>query len=100
MGGGWTPSVCRSKAGRKGKNQARKESITSTQTSKPSKVQDEFKVDPTKNFHGEPIVPKDEPIDWDSLPLPDLNLPIFNKLKKTKTRAIKKVKPMKLRTKT
>ncbi|KAL8112553.1 hypothetical protein AgCh_020031 [Apium graveolens] len=76
------------------------QSTSPTQTSKPSVVQEESKVDPTRNFHGELIVPKDEPVDWDSLPLPELNLPIFNKLKKTKTRAIKKVKPVSLKTKT
>ncbi|KAL8115271.1 hypothetical protein AgCh_021929 [Apium graveolens] len=77
-----------------------KQSITLTQTSKPSVVHEEFKVDPIKNFHGEPIVPKEGPIDWESLPIPELNLSIFNKEKKTKIRAIKKIKPGTLRTKT
>ncbi|KAL8103767.1 hypothetical protein AgCh_028099 [Apium graveolens] len=77
-----------------------KYSTTSTQTSKPSVVHEEFKVDPAKNFHGEPIIPKDEAIDWESLPIPELNLPIFNKPKKTKIRAAKKVKHVTLRTKT
>ncbi|KAL8148766.1 hypothetical protein AgCh_005941 [Apium graveolens] len=54
-----------------------KKPTTTTQTSKPSVVFEEFKVvDPTRNIHGEPIVPKDEPVDWDILPIPELNLPI------------------------
>ncbi|KAL8155012.1 hypothetical protein AgCh_000400 [Apium graveolens] len=78
-----------------------KKSTTSTQTTKPSMVFEEFKVvDPTRNIHGEPIIPKDEPVDWDNLAIPELNFPIFNKPKKTKTRAIKKVKPVTLRSKT
>ncbi|KAL8091399.1 hypothetical protein AgCh_033854 [Apium graveolens] len=69
------------------------------ETSKPLVVFKEFKVvDPTRNIHGEPIVPNDEPVDWDSLPIPELNLPIF-KTKKTKTRASKKVKPISLKSK-
>lgn len=76
-----------------------KQSTSTTQTSKPSVVHEEFKVDPTKNFHGEPIISKDEPIDLESLPIPELNLPIFNKPKKTKSRAIKKVKPVIYRSK-
>ncbi|KAL8100673.1 hypothetical protein AgCh_032796 [Apium graveolens] len=75
-----------------------KESMpTKTQTSMPSVAHEEFKIDPSKNFYGEPIIPKDEPIDWDSLPIPKLNLPQFMKPKKTKTRAVKKVKPSTLR---
>ncbi|KAL8099250.1 hypothetical protein AgCh_031785 [Apium graveolens] len=78
-----------------------KKSTTSTQTSKPSMVFEEFKVvDPTRNIHGEPIIPKDEPVDWNSLPVPKLNLLIFNKPKKTKTRASQKVKLVTLRSKT
>lgn len=38
------------------------QSTTTTQTSMPSKAPEEFKVDPSKNFHDEPIIPKDEPI--------------------------------------
>ena len=73
-----------------------KMSITTTQTSKPSVVLEEFKVvDPTRNIHGEPIIPKVV----DSLPIPELNFPIF-KTKKTKTRASKKVKPVILKSKT
>ncbi|KAL8098546.1 hypothetical protein AgCh_031358 [Apium graveolens] len=52
-----------------------------------------------QEFHGEPIIPMDELIDWDSLPIPELNLPHFMKPKKTKTRAVKKVKPSTLRSK-
>ena len=78
-----------------------KKHTTTTQTSKPSVVFEEFKVvDPTRNIHGEPIIPKDEPVDWDSFLIPELNFPIFNKPKKTKTRAIKKVKPVTLKSKT
>ncbi|KAL8100349.1 hypothetical protein AgCh_032558 [Apium graveolens] len=65
----------------------------------PSVAYEEFKIDPSKNFHDEPIIPKDESIDWDSLPIPELNLPQFIKPKKTKTRAVKKVKPSTLRSK-
>ena len=37
-----------------------KESIsTTTQTSMPSVAHEEFKIDPSKNFHGEPIILKD-----------------------------------------
>ncbi|MDV3180592.1 MAG: hypothetical protein Q8829_02850, partial [Candidatus Phytoplasma australasiaticum] len=69
-----------------------KKPTTLTQTSKPSVVFEEFKVvDPTRNIHGEPIITKDEPVYWDSLPIPELKFPIFNKPKKTKTRASKKV---------
>ena len=76
-----------------------KKPTTTTQTSKPSVVFEEFKVvDPTRNINGEPIIPKDEPVDWDSLPIPELNLPIF-KTKKTNTRASKKVKPVSLKSK-
>ncbi|KAL8092892.1 hypothetical protein AgCh_034950 [Apium graveolens] len=77
----------------------KKSTFTTTQTSMPSVAHEEFKIDPSKNFHGEPIIPKDEPIDWDSLPIPELNLPHFMKPKKTKTRAVKKVKPSTLRSK-
>ncbi|KAL8133843.1 hypothetical protein AgCh_009056 [Apium graveolens] len=41
----------------------------------------------------------DEPIDWDSLPIPELNLPHFMKPNKTKKRAVKKVKLLTLRSK-
>ena len=37
--------------------------------------------------------------DWDILPIPELNLPHFIKPKKIKTRAVKKVKPSTLRSK-
>ena len=77
----------------------KKSTFTTTQTSMPSVAHEEFKIDPSKNFHGEPIIPKDEPIDWDSLLIPELNLPHFMKPKKTKTRAVKKVKPSTLRSK-
>ena len=78
-----------------------KKPTTSTQTSKPSVVFEEFKVvDPTRNIHGEPMIPKNKTVDWDSLSILELNFPIFNKPKKTKTRARKKVKPVTLRSKT
>ena len=77
-----------------------KKSTTSTQTSKPLVVFEEFKVvDPTRNIHGEPIIPKDEPVDWDSLPIYELNFPIF-KIRETKKRASKKVKSVILKSKT
>ena len=61
-------------------NQFPKESTsTTTQASKPSVVFEDIKVvDPYRNIHGEPIVPKAEPIDWESLPIPDFNLPILS----------------------
>ncbi|KAL8088030.1 hypothetical protein AgCh_037971 [Apium graveolens] len=78
-----------------------KKATTSTHTSKPSVVFEEFKVvDLTKNIHGESIIPKDKPVDWDNLPIPELNFSIFNKTKKTKTRASKKMKLVTLRSKT
>ncbi|KAL8124235.1 hypothetical protein AgCh_012030 [Apium graveolens] len=61
--------------------------------------QSEFKIYPDIIFHGEPVIPKDEPVDWESLPLPDLNIPIQTKPRKTKKRAIKKVKPIRLESK-
>ena len=71
-----------------------KESITAkTQASKPSVVFEDIRVvDPYRNIHGEPIVPKDEPIEWDKIPIPDFNLPILSKPKRTKSRAVKKVR--------
>ncbi|KAL8105366.1 hypothetical protein AgCh_029239 [Apium graveolens] len=52
------------------------QSKTSSQPAIPTVKEAEFKVDPNITFHGEPVIPKDEPVDWDSLPLPDLNIPI------------------------
>ncbi|KAL8092156.1 hypothetical protein AgCh_034450 [Apium graveolens] len=49
-------------------------------------------------FDIKPIL-KDEPVDWDSLPIPEPNFPIF-KTKETKKRASKKVNPLILRSKT
>lgn len=39
----------------------------------------ELKVDPGMNFHGEPIQPKDEPIDWKKMSMLAFNLPILAK---------------------
>ncbi|KAL8146795.1 hypothetical protein AgCh_004511 [Apium graveolens] len=73
---------------------------TTTQASKPTVVFEDIKmVDPYRNIHGEPIVPKDEPIDWESLPIPDFNLPILSNPKRTKSRAVKKVKLSPLKSK-
>ncbi|KAL8132983.1 hypothetical protein AgCh_008448 [Apium graveolens] len=68
-------------------------------TAIPTLKEAEFKVDPNITFHGEPVIPKDEPIDSDSLPLLDLNNPIQVKPRKIKKRAIKKAKPVKLQSK-
>ncbi|KAL8115285.1 hypothetical protein AgCh_021943 [Apium graveolens] len=75
------------------------QSTSTSQPVMPTMVQAKFKVYSDMNFHGEPIIPKDEPIDWESLSLPDLNILILTKLKKTKSRAIKKAKPVKLQSK-
>ncbi|KAL8089554.1 hypothetical protein AgCh_039139 [Apium graveolens] len=82
-------------------NQFPKESTpTTTQASKPSVVFENMKVvDPYRNIHGEPIVPKDEPIEWENIPIPDFNLPILSKPKRTKSRAVKKVKLSPLKSK-
>ena len=56
-------------------------------------------MDPYRNIHGEPIVPKDEPIEWENIPIPDFNLPILSKPKRTKSRAVKKVKLSPLKSK-
>ncbi|KAL8155478.1 hypothetical protein AgCh_000751 [Apium graveolens] len=73
-------------------NQFPKESTsTTTQASKPSVIFEDIKVvDPYRNIHGEPIVPKDELIEWENIPIPDFNLPILSKPKRTKSRAVKK----------
>ncbi|KAL8108799.1 hypothetical protein AgCh_025042 [Apium graveolens] len=78
-----------------------KESTSSTtQASKPSVVFEDIRVaDPYKNIHGEPILPKDEPIEWENIPIPDFNLPILRKPKRTKSRAVKKVKLSPLKSK-
>ncbi|KAL8157305.1 hypothetical protein AgCh_002124 [Apium graveolens] len=73
------------------------QSIITSQSVIPTVKEAEFKVDPNITFHSDPVVLKVEPIDWDSLPLPDLNLPIFAKQKKTKERVVKTVKPTKLK---
>ncbi|KAL8115198.1 hypothetical protein AgCh_021871 [Apium graveolens] len=39
----------------------------------------EIKVYHEVNYHGEPVVPKKEPIDWVSFPIPDLNIPLPTK---------------------
>jgi len=71
-----------------------------TQASKPSVVFEDIRVvDPYRNIHGEPIVPKDEPIEWDKIPIPDFSLPILSKPKRTKSRAVKKVKLSPLKSK-
>ena len=36
------------------------------------------------NFYCEPIQPKDEPIDWDNLPMPSFNFSIPTKKRKTR----------------
>ncbi|KAL8148652.1 hypothetical protein AgCh_005859 [Apium graveolens] len=75
------------------------QSTTSSQPAIPTLKEVEFKVDPNITFHGEPVIPKDESIDWDSLPLPDLNILIQVKPRKTKKKAIKKAKPVKIQSK-
>ncbi|KAL8148108.1 hypothetical protein AgCh_005451 [Apium graveolens] len=71
-----------------------------TQASKSSVVFEDIKVvDPYRNIHDEPIVPKDKPIEWDNIPIPDFSLPILSKLKRTKSRAVKKVKLSPLKSK-
>ncbi|KAL8119031.1 hypothetical protein AgCh_016509 [Apium graveolens] len=78
-----------------------KESTPSTtQASKPSVVFEDIRVvDPCRNIHGEPIVPKDEPIEWENIPIPDFNLPILSKPRRTKSRVVKKVKLSPLKSK-
>ncbi|KAL8113381.1 hypothetical protein AgCh_020631 [Apium graveolens] len=82
-------------------NQFPKESTpTTTQASEPSVVFEDIKVvDPYRNIHGEPIMPKDEPIEWENIPIPDFNIPILSKPKRTKSRAVKKVKLSPLKSK-
>ncbi|KAL8114359.1 hypothetical protein AgCh_021280 [Apium graveolens] len=75
------------------------QSTTSSQSAIPTLEEAEFKVDPNITFHGEPVIPKDEPIDWDSLSLPDLNIPIYAKPRKTKKRVVRMVKDVKLQSK-
>ena len=55
------------------------QSTTTSQSVLPTVKEAEFKIDPNITFHGDHVVPKEEPIEWDNLPLPDLNLPIFSK---------------------
>ncbi|KAL8146162.1 hypothetical protein AgCh_004049 [Apium graveolens] len=52
-----------------------------------------------KNIDEPCVYKKDEPIDWESLPNPDFNLPILSKPKRTKSRAVKKVKLSPLKSK-
>ncbi|KAL8148041.1 hypothetical protein AgCh_005398 [Apium graveolens] len=75
------------------------QSTTTSQLAIPILEEAEFKVDPNITFHDEPVIPNDKPIDWDSLPLPDLNIPIYAKPKKIKKRAVMMVKPVKLQSK-
>ncbi|KAL8146501.1 hypothetical protein AgCh_004288 [Apium graveolens] len=75
------------------------QSTNSSQPAIPTLKEAESKADSTITFHGDPVIPKDKPIDWDSLSLPDLNLPIFAKQRKTKKRVVKTVKPVKLQSK-
>ncbi|KAL8107131.1 hypothetical protein AgCh_023793 [Apium graveolens] len=75
------------------------QSITSSQPAIPTLEDAEFKVDPNITFHGEPVISTNEPIDWDNLPLLDLNIPIYAKPRKIKKRVVKMVKPVKLQSK-
>ncbi|KAL8155490.1 hypothetical protein AgCh_000760 [Apium graveolens] len=62
--------------------------------------QAEIKVHPDVNFHGEPIIPKDEPMDWESLPIPELNIPIPATSKRRKNIPRKSVKSIPFQSKT
>ncbi|KAL8088859.1 hypothetical protein AgCh_038574 [Apium graveolens] len=78
----------------------KKSTPTTTQASKPSVIFEDIKVvDPYRNIHGEPIVPKDEPVEWENIQIPDFYLPILNKPRRTKSRAVKKVKLSPLKSK-
>ncbi|KAL8120932.1 hypothetical protein AgCh_017929 [Apium graveolens] len=75
------------------------QSTTTSRPTLPTMEQAEFKVYSDINFHGKPIFPEDEPIDWESQPIPDLNIPIPTKPKKTKKRVVKQAKPIRIQSK-
>ena len=58
-------------------------------TSQATMPVEELKIDPSMNYHGEPILPKDEPIDWENLPMPTFNFSIPTKKRQVR----KKPKP-------
>ncbi|XP_074356097.1 uncharacterized protein LOC141695778 [Apium graveolens] len=68
------------------------QSTTSSQPTVSTKKPVEVKFYPEINFYGEPIIPKDEPIDWDSIPLTDLNIPVPTTKKNKRKRKIIGVK--------
>ena len=68
------------------------QSTTTNQPTMPIMEQVEIKVHPGVNFHGELIIPKVEPIDWESLPIRELNIPIPITSKRRKNTTTKPIK--------
>ena len=72
------------KQGKRPKTDKESEYTEDKPASQATKPVEEFRVDPSMNYHGEPILPKDEPIDWDNLPMPSFNFPIPTKKGQTR----------------